>query len=99
MELLRLLFGGRYGRAVGGNDTFEVGAVFDHDLRGGEVSSDGGVLLDFNSVERTKAALDGTVNHYFAGNRLGVYVGPFSDGNAMARNGKRSLRRAVPRLG
>ena len=80
-------FGGPSG-AVDGNYTFEVGALLDHDMGGGEIAGDGSMLFDFNSIIHTKAALDGAINDYFPGQGLGVYVGSFSDGQAMPRNGK-----------
>jgi hypothetical protein len=80
-------FGG-LGGAVDGNYTFEVGAVLDHDMGGGEIAGDGGMLFDFDAIIYTKAALDGAINDYFPGQGLGVYVGSFSDGQAMSRNGK-----------
>src|SRR5215469_14653996 len=36
---------------------FEVSAVLDHDSRGGQVTVDRTILLDFNSVLRAKVAL------------------------------------------
>ena len=68
------------GRSIGGDDAFEMGAVFDHDFGGGDVAGDGGMLFDFNAFEGAQAALVRAVNDDFAGDGVGVYVGQFPDG-------------------
>jgi hypothetical protein len=54
---------------------FEVGAVFDHDARRGEVAVDGTILLDLDTVFGAKVALYGAVDHYFTCNDIGSYFG------------------------
>src|SRR5881394_437441 len=46
--------------------TFEVGAVFDHDARGGQVAVDRTIFLDFNSVFGAKVALHRAIHHHLA---------------------------------
>lgn len=57
-----------------------MGAVFDHDCGGGNVSGNRAMLFDFKTLEGAEPALQRTVNHDFPGNGIGVYVSQFSDG-------------------
>src|SRR6267378_7116456 len=52
---------------------FEVGAVFDHDAGGGEVTVDRTIFLDFNSILGAKVALHVAEHHDLAGNDVGGY--------------------------
>src|ERR1700687_5888835 len=60
--------------------TLEVGAVLDHDARGGEITIDGAILLDLDPVFGAKVALHGAVDHDFPGNDIGGYLGRGADG-------------------
>ena len=60
--------------------TFEVRAVLDHDARGGEVTIDGAILLDLDTVFGAKVTLHGAEDHDFAGNDIGGHFGSGADG-------------------
>src|SRR4029077_9703970 len=45
------------GALVDFDGAFEIGAVFDHDARGGQVTDDRAILLDFDAVLGTKISL------------------------------------------
>src|ERR1700674_797420 len=83
--------GSDLGVSVDINSTFEVRAVFYHQFRRCHVARDRSMLLDFNSVTRAQITLDCTVNQHFTGNCLGVDIGHFSHGHAMATTEKRSF--------
>src|SRR4029077_14088326 len=59
---------------------FEVGTVFDHDARRGEVAVDGTVFLDLDPVLGAKVALHSAVDHHFTGNDIGGYFRGGADG-------------------
>src|SRR5260370_24752771 len=56
------------GALVDLDGAFEIGAVFDHDARGGQVADDRAILLDFAAVLGAKIALHVPVNPHFPGN-------------------------------
>src|SRR5258707_6296330 len=62
------------GALVDLDGAFEIGAVFDHDARGGQVADDRAILLDFDTVLGAKIALHVPVDHHFAGNDVGGHL-------------------------
>src|ERR1700743_3620477 len=72
------------GVLVGGlvdlDGTFEVGAVFDHDARRGEVAVDRAVFLDFDTILRAKIAFHRSVDDDFTGDDIGGDLGGRADG-------------------
>src|SRR5207237_5593272 len=54
-----------FGALVDFDGALEVGAVLDHDARGGKVADDRAVFLDFNAVFRAKIALHVSIHDHF----------------------------------
>ena len=67
------------GRLVDLDGALEVGAVLDHDARGGEVAVYRAVLLDFDPILGPQIALHRAVNHDFAGDDIGSNFGGGAD--------------------
>src|SRR5438552_3877749 len=59
------------GGLVDFDGAFEVGAVLDHDPRGGQIAVHRTVLLDLDAVLGAQIALHGAVDHNFAGDNIG----------------------------
>src|SRR6266478_4839858 len=83
------------GALVDLDGAFEIGAVFDHDARGGQVADDRAILLDFDTVLGAKIALHVTVDHHFAGNDVGGHLRGGANGQLPLVELDQSFDRAV----
>src|SRR6267378_3552823 len=83
------------GALVDLDGAFEIGAVFDHDARGGQVANDRAILLDFDAVLGAKIALHVPVDHHFAGNDVGGHLRGGANGQLPLVELDQSFDRAV----
>src|SRR5450432_2840581 len=65
--------------AVNFDRAFEIGAVFNHDARRGEVAVDGTIFLDLDTIFGAQVSLYRAVDHDFTGNDVGGYFRRGSD--------------------
>src|SRR6266478_768707 len=83
------------GALVDLDGAFEVGAVFDHDARGGQVADDRAIFLDFDAILGAKISLHVAVDHNLTGNDVSGHFGSGADGQLPLVELDQSFDRAI----
>src|SRR5437879_13315508 len=66
--------------AINFDGALKICAVLDHDARGGQVPDYGTIFLDLDAITSAQIALHTSIDHHFAGHKIGCDFGAGSNG-------------------